>query len=108
MEGGGAYGAAKAGGAFDPLRFVQQPQVLARIVSAVSAAGAALRCCVLRRAADARGIALSDDVIDFMLNRFSRDLSSLMALLDRLDGYALRAQRAITVPLLRAMLAAGE
>lgn len=64
------------------------------------------RRAVLRRAADARGIALSDDVIDFMLNRFSRDLSSLMALLDRLDGYALRAQRAITVPLLRAMLAA--
>uniref|UniRef100_A0A8C5UIH9 Synaptogyrin n=1 Tax=Malurus cyaneus samueli TaxID=2593467 RepID=A0A8C5UIH9_9PASS len=38
MEGGGgAYGAAKAGGAFDLLRFVQQPQVLARIVSAVFA-----------------------------------------------------------------------
>lgn len=48
MEGGGAYGAAKAGGAFDPVRFVQQPQVLARIGSAVSAAGAALRCCVVR------------------------------------------------------------
>lgn len=37
MEGGGgAYGAAKAGGAFSLVRFVQQPQVLARIVSAVS------------------------------------------------------------------------
>ncbi|XP_062362083.1 synaptogyrin-2 isoform X3 [Cinclus cinclus] len=37
MEGGGgAYGAAKAGGAFDLIRFVQQPQVLARIVSAIS------------------------------------------------------------------------
>lgn len=40
MEGGGgAYGAAKAGGAFDLVRFVQQPQVLARIVSAVSGSG---------------------------------------------------------------------
>lgn len=40
MEGGGgAYGAAKAGGAFDLVRFVQQPQVLARIVSAVSRDG---------------------------------------------------------------------
>lgn len=38
MEGGGgAYGAAKAGGSFDLVRFVQQPQVLARIVSAVFA-----------------------------------------------------------------------
>ncbi|NWT45885.1 SNG2 protein, partial [Chroicocephalus maculipennis] len=35
--GGGAYGAAKAGGAFDLARFVQQPQVLARIASAVFA-----------------------------------------------------------------------
>ncbi|NWZ16370.1 SNG2 protein, partial [Agelaius phoeniceus] len=35
--GGGAYGAAKAGGAFDLVRFVQQPQVVARIVSAVFA-----------------------------------------------------------------------
>ncbi|MFN3612469.1 DnaA regulatory inactivator Hda [Tepidimonas sp.] len=64
------------------------------------------RRAVLRRAADARGIALSDEVMDFMLNRFARDLSSLMALLDRLDGYALRTQRAITIPLVRAMLAA--
>lgn len=40
MEGGGgAYGAAKAGGSFDLVRFVQQPQVLARIVSAVSWSG---------------------------------------------------------------------
>ncbi|NXY91551.1 SNG2 protein, partial [Alcedo cyanopectus] len=35
--GGGAYGAAKAGGSFDLVRFVQQPQVVARIVSAVFA-----------------------------------------------------------------------
>ncbi|NWR79845.1 SNG2 protein, partial [Centropus unirufus] len=35
--GGGAYGAAKAGGSFELGRFVQQPQVLARIASAVSA-----------------------------------------------------------------------
>ena len=59
---------------------------------------------VLRRAADERGVFLSDDVMDFMLNRFSRDLSSLMMLLDQLDAYALRTQRAITIPLLKSML----
>jgi DnaA-homolog protein len=59
---------------------------------------------VLRRAADLRGITLSDEVMDFMLNRFSRNLSSLMLLLETLDGYALRAQRAITIPLIKAML----
>ncbi len=59
---------------------------------------------VLRRAADDRGVFLSDDVMDFMLRRFSRDLSSLMLLLDQLDAYALRTQRAITIPLIKSML----
>ena len=62
------------------------------------------RRAVLRRAADARGLFLSDEVMDYMLHRFSRDLGSLMELLQRLDGYALRTQRALTVPLIRAML----
>jgi len=59
---------------------------------------------VLRAQADARGIFLSDEVISFVLTRFSRDLSSLMQLLDQLDGYVLQTQRAVTVPLLKAML----
>jgi DnaA family protein len=62
------------------------------------------RRAVLRRAADERGVFLGDDVMDFMLTRFSRDLSSLMLLLDQLDAYALRTQRAITIPLIKSML----
>ena len=62
------------------------------------------RRAVLRQAADARGVMLSDDVLDYMLHRFSRDLGSLMELLNQLDGFALRTQRAITIPLIRAML----
>jgi DnaA family protein len=62
------------------------------------------RRAVLRREADARGVFLSDEAMDFMLSRFSRDLSSLMHLLDQLDGYALQTQRAITIPLIKAML----
>jgi DnaA-homolog protein len=68
------------------------------------ALGEGERRSVLRRAADERGVFLSDEVMDYMLNRFSRDLSSLMMLLDQLDGYALRTQRAITIPLLKSML----
>lgn len=64
----------------------------------------AQRRSVLRTEADARGVSLSDEVIDFMLRRFSRDLSSLMELLSQLDGYALQTKRAITVPLIKAML----
>ena len=64
----------------------------------------AARRAVLRQEADARGIFLGDEVMDYMLSRFSRDLGSLMQLLNQLDAYALQAQRAITIPLLKAML----
>jgi len=46
----------------------------------------------------------SDEVMDFILHRFSRDLDSLMQLLEHLDAYALQAQRGITIPLIRSML----
>lgn len=59
----------------------------------------------LRRESDRRGIFLSDDVMDHLLTRFERDMSSLMKLLDRLDQFSLARSRAITVPLLKTMLA---
>lgn len=67
------------------------------------------RRAVLRQHADARGLFLGDEVLDFMLGRFSRDLGSLMQLFDRLDRHALRTQRALTVPLLKDLLeSSGE
>jgi DnaA-homolog protein len=57
----------------------------------------------LRREADRRGIFLSDEVMDYLLTRFSRDMKHLMALLDRLDEFALSQHRGVTVPLLRRM-----
>ena len=62
------------------------------------------RRAVLRQAADARGVFLSDEVMDFMLTRLSRDLGHLMELLELLDGYALQTQRAITIPLIKSMM----
>jgi DnaA family protein len=62
------------------------------------------RRAVLRQTADARGVFLSDEVMDFMLTRFSRDLGSLMELFDLMDGYALQTQRAITIPLIKTMM----
>lgn len=59
----------------------------------------------LRREADRRGIFLSDEVMGHLLTRFPRDLAHLMALLDRLDEFALASARTVTVPLLRQMLA---
>jgi DnaA-homolog protein len=60
---------------------------------------------VLRREADRRGVFLSDEVMDYLLTRFDRDLKHLMGLLDGLDQFSLANKRAITVPLLKQMLA---
>ena len=44
-------------------------------------------CCARKQTP---GRVLGDEVMDFMLKRFSRDLGSLMQLLDQLDAFALR------------------
>ena len=59
----------------------------------------------LRREADRRGLFLPDDVMDYLLTRFARDLKHLNRMLDALDAYALLHKRAPTLPLLRQMLA---
>ena len=59
---------------------------------------------VLRRQASERGMVLAGEVLDYMLNHFSRDLGSLAQLLDRLDAFALQTQRALTIPLIKSML----
>ena len=51
--------------------------------------------------ARSRGLALPADVIAYLLNHMPRDMRTLVAVLDALDGYALAAGRAITVPLVR-------
>lgn len=59
----------------------------------------------LRREADRRGLFLADEVMDYLLTRFARDLKHLNRMLDALDAYALLHKRAPTLPLLRQMLA---
>jgi DnaA family protein len=77
-------------------------------VFALQPLGEAQTRAALRREADRRGIWLSDEVMGFLLTRFQRDLGSLMNLLNRLDGFALAEGRAVTVPLLKKMLAEEE
>jgi DnaA family protein len=59
---------------------------------------------VLQQHAAELGLHLSQDLQDYILSRFSRDLSSLVQLLKELDSYALQTKRAITIPLLKSML----
>jgi DnaA family protein len=48
-----------------------------------------------------RGLDLPQEVCDYLLRHGRRDLPSLMATLDALDGFSLANQRRITVPLVR-------
>ena len=59
----------------------------------------------LRREADRRGILLTDEVVEYLLTRFARDLKNLFDLLTRLDDFSMQQQRSVTVPLLKQMLA---
>ena len=59
---------------------------------------------VLTQQASLRGLVLRPEVLDFMLVRFSRDLSNLVGWLEQLDHYALETQRPITIPLIKDML----
>ncbi len=65
------------------------------------------KAAILKLAARERGIALADDVPAYLLTHFRRDMPSLMGLLDALDRFSLEQKRAVTLPLLRAMLAKG-
>ena len=74
------------------------------LVLALQALSEAESRAALRREADHRGLFLSDEVMDYLLTRFERDLKNLMALFDRLDEFAWVNKRAITLPALKQML----
>ena len=84
-----------------PLRDDLRTRLGSGPVFAILPLGETDACAVLREEAERRGIVLSDDVMSFLMTRFSRDLKHLMTLLDRLDEFALAEHRAVTVPLLK-------
>jgi DnaA-homolog protein len=58
----------------------------------------------LRLRARHRGLDLPADTAEYLLRRTPRDMSSLYALLDRLDRQSLEAQRRLTIPFVRDVL----
>ena len=98
-----------AAGAVPPVDLPLRDDLRTRLgwghVFALQPLGDAETRAALRREADRRGIFLADEVMAYLLTRFPRDLKHLMTVLDRLDEFALARGRAVTVPLLRAMLA---
>lgn len=59
---------------------------------------------VLRGRAERRGIDLPDEVANYLLSRFPRDLPYLCQQLDTLDRASLAAQRRLTIPFIKQVL----
>jgi DnaA-homolog protein len=59
----------------------------------------------LRLRAAARGLELPEETALYLQRRYPRDLSTLYELLDQIDDAAFRAQRRLTVPFIREVLA---
>jgi len=57
----------------------------------------------LRLRAQRRGLEMTEEVANYLLTRFPRDMHSLFALLDKLDAATLAAQRRLTIPFLRSL-----
>lgn len=55
----------------------------------------------LQTVAKSRGLQLSDEVVDYALRYFQRDMGSLMAVMDSLDRFSLEQHKPVSVHLLR-------
>ena len=58
----------------------------------------------LQMRARLRGLELGDEVAEYMLRRYPRDMDSLFNLLNQLDHASLAAQRRLTIPFVRDLL----
>ena len=86
------------------------PDLVSRLRSGMQIALTALdddgRLAALRLRAALRGVELPDRTGRYLLSHYRRDMVSLCALLDQLDLASLAARRKLTVPFVRAQLAA--
>jgi DnaA family protein len=63
------------------------------------------RIAVLHTRAKERGMIISDDVIQFLLNHYQRDLGALLLLLEKLDSASLAEKKRLTIPFVKEILA---
>jgi DnaA family protein len=103
------HGTLVAAGAAPPVQLKLRADLVTRLawglVYQVSALTDGDKGRALDRHAAARGFRLPPEVRDFLLTRGRRDMPSLLGMVDALDRYSLETKRAVTVPLVREMLA---
>lgn len=101
-------GVVLAAGNAPPARLALRPDLITRLgwglVYQVQPLSDEEKSTALKQHAAARAFDLPDNVIDYLLRHHSRDLSSLMSLLDALDRHSLESKRSITLPLLKQLL----
>jgi DnaA-homolog protein len=101
-----------AAGDAPPARLKLRPELVTRLgwglVYQVQALTDDEKMLALKRHAASRSFDLPDGVIDYLLRHLSRDLPSLMSVLDALDRHSLAAKRTITLPLLMDLLHTEE
>jgi DnaA-homolog protein len=97
-----------AAGDAPPARLRLRPELVTRLgwglVYQVQGLTDDEKALALKRHATSRSFDLPDGVIDYLLRHLSRDLPSLMSVLDALDRHSLEAKRPITLPLLKELL----
>ena len=97
-----------AAGDAPPARLKLRPELLTRLgwglVYQVHALSDEEKAIALKGHAASRAFDLPDGVVDYLLRHQSRDLTSLMGILDALDRHSLETKRPITLPLLKDLL----
>ncbi len=104
----GGNGTLIASGNAAPVELVLRADLMTRLAAGlvyhVHALNDDEKAAALRSHAGARGFRLAPEVASYLLRHASRDMPSLLGLLDALDRYSLETKRAVTVPLLRELL----
>ena len=59
---------------------------------------------ILKRKAKERSFELSNNVAEFLIHRISRDLNSLIKILDDIDRSSLAAKRKVTIPFVKELI----
>jgi DnaA family protein len=101
-------GAVTASGTVPPAELALRPDLRSRLASGIvlqlHPLGDVEKARALREHAAARGLAMDETLVGYLLTHFERDMGTQIALLDALDRYSLQRQRGITLPLLKEVL----
>jgi DnaA family protein len=84
-----------------------QSRLAAAVVFRIHSLPDEQKAAALRRRAQLRGLIVSEEISQFLLTHYSRDMGALFAALDKLDIASLAAQRKLTIPFIKSVLIAA-